>query len=410
MSVGGRVYKRCGCLNPGTRRRWGIHCPQLTRTGHGSWYVAIELPTGPNGARRRLRRGGYRTRTEAHHALTELRTPHPADPHRALLTTGQWLRHWLATRLRPRPATLRSYSQHIHQHLLPHLGGIVLHELSLDDVQTAFAILARTPTRYGRARAASTLHRIRATLRVALNAAMRRGLIEANPAHYLELPPASRPKAVVWTSVRVAHWRATGERPTVAVWTACQTAQFLHHIRLHRLYPLFRLITLVGLRRGEACALRWCDIDLHHRTLVVCRQLQYHGGELALCETKTAGSVRMIALDQLTVTVLRRHHATTPPPPSRATYPGSSSLTAAATRSNPTGSASCSSAWSGTPTCPRSGCMTCATAPPACRWPPATTSKRCRRCWAIPASCSPPTPTPVCYPTSPTTPLRPPHG
>ena len=311
MSVGGRVYKRCGCLNPGTRRRWGIHCPQLTRTGHGSWYVAIELPTGPNGARRRLRRGGYRTRTEAHHALTELRTPHPADPHRALLTTGQWLRHWLATRLRPRPATLRSYSQHIHQHLLPHLGGIVLHELSLDDVQTAFAILARTPTRYGRARAAATLHRIRATLRVALNAAMRRGLIEANPAHYLELPPASRPKAVVWTSVRVAHWRATGERPTVAVWTACQTAQFLHHIRLHRLYPLFRLITLVGLRRGEACALRWCDIDLHHRTLVVCRQLQYHGGELALCETKTAGSVRMIALDQLTVTVLRRHHATT---------------------------------------------------------------------------------------------------
>jgi integrase len=240
-----------------------------------------------------------------------LRRPLAADARRVLLTTGQWLAHWLATRLRPRPATLRSYHQHIHQHLIPHLGGILLRELRLDDVQSTFAVLARTPTRYGRARAASTLHRIRATLRVALNAAMRLGLIETNPARYLELPPASRPKAVVWTPARVAHWRATGDHPTVAVWTAVQTAQFLHHIRQHRLYPLFRLITLVGLRRGEACALRWCDLDLPHRTLSVSRQLQQHGGELALCDTKTAGSVRVIAIDRLTVTVLRRHHVTT---------------------------------------------------------------------------------------------------
>lgn len=37
-----------------------------------------------------------------------------------------------------------------------------------------------------------------------------------------------------------------------------------HHIRHHRLYPLFRLITLIGPRRGEACALRWCGVDLQH--------------------------------------------------------------------------------------------------------------------------------------------------
>jgi integrase len=109
----------------------------------------------------------------------------------------------------------------------------------------------------------------------------------------------------------VAHWRATGEHPRVAVWTARQSAQFLHHIRQHRLSPLFRLITLVGLRRGEACALRWCDIDLQNRALVVCRQLQQHAGELTVCDTKTAGSVRVIALDRLTVTVLHRHQVTT---------------------------------------------------------------------------------------------------
>ncbi|HEX5345705.1 MAG TPA: hypothetical protein VFW64_01160 [Pseudonocardiaceae bacterium] len=87
--------------------------------------MAVELPTGPSGARRRLRRGGYRTRTEAQQALTGLRQPHPTDSYRELLTTGQWLQHWLATCLRPRAATLRSYRQHIHHHLS---WGSLLHD------------------------------------------------------------------------------------------------------------------------------------------------------------------------------------------------------------------------------------------------------------------------------------------
>ena len=44
---------------------------------------------------------------------------------------------------------------------------------------------------------------------------------------------------------------------------------------------------------------------------MVCRQLQHHAGELTVCDTKTAGSVRVIALDRLTVTVLHRHQVTT---------------------------------------------------------------------------------------------------
>jgi hypothetical protein len=74
---------------------------------------------------------------------------------------------------------------------------------------------------------ATTLSRIRATLRAALNAAIRRGLISDNPASRAELPRARRPRAVVWTPERVGHWQRTGEHPPVAVWTVAQTAQFL---------------------------------------------------------------------------------------------------------------------------------------------------------------------------------------
>jgi len=44
-----------------------------------------------------------------------------------------------------------------------------------------------------------------------------------------------------------------------------QTATFLGAIREHPLYAAYHLIALRGLRRGEACGLRWCDIDLDHR-------------------------------------------------------------------------------------------------------------------------------------------------
>jgi integrase len=148
-----------------------------------------------------------------------------------------------------------------------------------------------------------------ATLRAALNTAIRHGLITGNPARHVELPPARRPHAVVWTASRVAHWRATGERPPVAVWTAAQTAQFLHAIRGDRLYAAFHLIALRGLRRGEAAGLRWCDVDLDEGVAVISQQLQQYDGHMVTCPPKTSHSARVIALDHTTVAALRRHRA-----------------------------------------------------------------------------------------------------
>jgi hypothetical protein len=85
------------------------------------------------------------------------------------------------------------------------------------------------------------------------------------------------------------------------VWTAAQTAQFLASIEGHRLYAVFHLIALRGLRRGEAAGLRWCDIDLDARTAVITQQLQQHDGRLVICPPKTAHSARVIALEPLGV-------------------------------------------------------------------------------------------------------------
>ena len=303
----GRVYKRCGCVDPVTRRQLGRRCPRLAAAHHGSWYLELEQPAGPDGRRCRIRRSGYPSRAAATAVLARLRGPRHGDQCGGMLTVGDWLAHWLVTKTATAPSTVRGYAAHVRLYLGPYLGEVLLGELSVAQVQAMFAAIIRQHHALGAPVSAATLTRIRATLRAALNAAIRRGLISENPAAKAELPRARRPRAVVWTPYRVEQWRRTGERPPVAVGTAQQTARFLASIEGHRLYAAYHLIALRGLRRGEAAGLRWCDIDLGGKTAVICQQLQQYDGRLAICPPKTDHSTRVIALDHTTVAALAAH-------------------------------------------------------------------------------------------------------
>ena len=155
---------------------------------------------------------------------------------------------------------------------------------------------------------AASVRRVHSTLRSALNTAVKRRLIPHNPLAYVELPTGRRPKAVVWTDERVAAYAATGQRPAVAVWTAKQTATFLDHAAGDDLYALYHLVALRGLRRGEAVALRWTEVNLDAAQLTVDRQVVQLGWQTAESPPKS-GSTRTIPLDATTTDVLRTHRA-----------------------------------------------------------------------------------------------------
>jgi integrase len=307
MAGEGSVFRRCGCVDPVTGRQYGTRCPRLGAGGrHGSWYVRLELPGGLDGRRHRIRRGGYPSRKAALEVLARLRNPKVGGTG-GIITVGDWLAHWLVSRTSPAASTLRGYAAHVRLYLGPYLGEVLLTELTVGQVQAMFTAIIRQHQALGTPVSAATLTRIGATLRAALNAAIRRGLITDNPAARAELPRARRPRAVVWTPYRVGQWRRSGERPAVAVWTARQTAQFLDSIRWHRLYAAYHLIALRGLRRGEAAGLRWCDVDLDGKTAVISQQPQQYDGRLAVCPPKTPHSVRVIALDRTTIAALAEH-------------------------------------------------------------------------------------------------------
>jgi integrase len=102
-----------------------------------------------------------------------------------------------------------------------------------------------------------------------LNAAIREGLLRDNPARFVELPAPRRPQAQVWTDHRVQAWREHGQRFAVAVWTTNQLATFLDFVATDRLFAMWWLIALRGLSRGEAAGLRWIDIDLNGRIVMI---------------------------------------------------------------------------------------------------------------------------------------------
>ena len=170
--------------------------------------------------------------------------------------------------------------------------------------------------------------RVRATLRSALSDAVREGLVLTNVAALVKLPFGKRPKPLVWTAERVARWRAAVDRlnaakssgtalatveeaaqppSPVTVWTPAQLGAFLDHAERDRLYALYHVVAHQGLRRGEACGLRWVDVDLDVATVTISKQLVLLGWTPTEDTPKPQAGGRTIALDAGTVTVLRAH-------------------------------------------------------------------------------------------------------
>jgi integrase len=68
------------------------------------------------------------------------------------------------------------------------------------------------------------------------------------------------------------------------------------------------LAAVTGARRGELCGIQWSDIDLDAGSLVIRRSVVELSHQLTVKDPKTH-QVRRIALDDVTVRLLRERHA-----------------------------------------------------------------------------------------------------
>ena len=69
-----------------------------------------------------------------------------------------------------------------------------------------------------------------------------------------------------------------------------ETRKFLGVASGHRLHALYAVALALGLRQGEALALKWADLDFEAGTVAVKFALQRIDGRLQLVEPKTERS------------------------------------------------------------------------------------------------------------------------
>lgn len=130
------------------------------------------------------------------------------------------------------------------------------------------------------------MQHIHATLRTALDQAVKWDLVSRNVAMLVDAPRVRRAE--------------------VKPFTPEQARKFLEAAREDRLEGLYA-VAMLGLRQGEILGLRWTDLDLAAGTLAVQQALQRVGGKLSTVETKTDRSRRSVRLPQVTTTALIRH-------------------------------------------------------------------------------------------------------
>jgi integrase/predicted RNA-binding Zn-ribbon protein involved in translation (DUF1610 family) len=287
VDVGKSDAQRCTVCS---RRVWverklKVSCPHCG----GELHETVE--------RRRVTKGGYRTQKECQAALAKILTSLEARTFVAptKVTVKEFLlNEWLPTvKGTLRPTTHASYTMLAKQHIVPRLGNLPLQKLSAGAINSLYAHLAEHGRVHGEgALSASSVRRVHAVLHRACRDAVRWGRLTVNP-----VDAADPPKVSAEHSEKLPAW--SGE----------QLGAFLRHVADDRLFALWRLLAMTGMRRGEALGLKWDDLDMETGTVTIRRSWIPVNGIPQMSEPKTKRGRRTIALDPVTFEALKAHAA-----------------------------------------------------------------------------------------------------
>ena len=264
-----------------------------------------------------------------------------------------------------RPTTYSSYEMHVRCYLVPAFGPLRLLELTAPTINAFYGELLQGWN--GRpALSPATVRRIHATLHRALRDAVRWELIVRNQAGAAD-PPRAR-------------------RPEITVWSVPQLHVFLRDAAADPRYALWLFYILTGVRRGEAVALRWSDLDLEAATATIRRSLVPVDHRLVFSEPKTERGRRLIGLDPRLVSVLGQRRSDRLLDDEALVFARSDGMPL-----HPSGSPGGSPNWWPPPAHPISACTTCVTCMRP--WPPAWLPGFWPTAWDTARRRSPPTPT-----------------
>jgi integrase len=282
------------------RRQAGEGSIGTYQTAAGTRYFVKVYVTLPDGSQRQKLKRGFATKKAAAAGIRDLVGKSDAvggytEPSK--MTVGQYLDEWLDG-LRLAPSTVASYRKNVRLHLRPRLGAIKLSALTggrLSALYRSLELEGRADGTGGLS--ARTVRYVATILHKAMKDAVRQGLIPVNPADVADQPSAKEARP-----------------PEMVTWTSEQLGTFLSWASDHadpEQRTAWVLLVATGMRRGEALALRWKDIDLDHGTISIRRSvgvIKTKGERQELVEgaTKT-GMSRVVDVDPGTIAMLKAY-------------------------------------------------------------------------------------------------------
>lgn len=197
---------------------------------------------------------------------------------------SEYINGWLDNKdLMVRANTAKSYRDYADVHILPALGDYPVNKITWRTLQKFCDKMLKTHTK-------STVKKFFIVIRGALDDALRDDAILTNPERLVRWPKAERvQKARALRPDEIARLLDVAERAGEPMRAAITLALFY------------------GLRRSEACGLRWTDIDFAKGTMHIQHTLTQNGTVLLDDDhTKTHGSNRTLVLIEQTIPYLKQ--------------------------------------------------------------------------------------------------------
>lgn len=257
-----------------------------------------ELPSGPL---KRISKSGYTSRKLAEQELATAiaRRTMGAPVLESRTRFSSFAEQWLQE-IDVAGSTLMGYRKIVRTHLSPFFGDRVMSEIQSAEIRYLYSKLRSSGRRdskaFGNGLSENTVSKIHLVLAAIFESAKDMGLIFTNPAKHrtVRAPKQGR--------------RSRSTTASEEILTKDQLSDLLNWIREKTeddLYPMWLLISMTGVRRSEAVALKWSDLNFRTATLAVRRAADVSASR-AVKSTKTYRS-RSVAIDTKTLEVLAEY-------------------------------------------------------------------------------------------------------
>jgi len=203
----------------------------------------------------------------------------------AEMNLGEFLAEWLNTvSSSSSKGTHITYSWTVRKHILPYIGDVNLMDLRPDRIQRFYHHLQKEGS------SNHAVHVTHKTLRVAMNHAVKLGLLGRNPCSGTTPPKPEQTEMKFYDDHQVKQLLKTAKEIG------------------DRFYPFYFLAIHTGMRLSEIIGLKWEDVNWDLSTLQVKRQVMHlKGGSYIFTEVKSRSGNRTIILGTQALELLKVH-------------------------------------------------------------------------------------------------------